>query len=138
MSHFIPDLMGNLHSFSKQKFRCVTCNAKYRRAPLIGKCTRDGGKLLLTISKGSIEKYLATSLNLAERYNIDVYTKQRLLLLRDEIFGVFGNSTAEQRIDANQKKIEFTQEQATANGAVAQGEQVKEAGSGQFDLSRFI
>jgi len=140
MSHFIPDLMGNLHSFSKQKFRCVTCNAKYRRVPLIGKCTRDGGKLLLTISKGSIEKYLATSLNLAERYNIDVYTKQRLLLLRDEILGVFGNSTAEQRIDANQKRIEFTEEQATANAneAVAQEEQIKEAESGQFDLSRFI
>mgnify|MGYP001626357802 FL=1 len=58
LSHFIPDLIGNMHSFSKQTFRCIVCNAKYRRVPLTGKCTRCGGKLVLTISKGGIEKYL--------------------------------------------------------------------------------
>jgi DNA polymerase II large subunit len=91
MSHFIPDLIGNLHSFSKQKFRCSSCNAKYRRVPLSGKCTKDGGKLLLTISKGSIEKYLETSIQLAERYDLDVYTRQRLDLIRDEIDNLFGS-----------------------------------------------
>ena len=58
MSHFIPDLIGNMHSFSRQGFRCVACNAKYRRVPLVGKCTRCAGKIVLTISKSSIEKYL--------------------------------------------------------------------------------
>ena len=91
MSHFIPDLIGNLHSFSRQRFRCVSCNAKYRRLPLAGKCTRDGGKLLLTISKGSIEKYLATATRLAERYDLDTYMKQRLMLIKDEIDSVFGS-----------------------------------------------
>ena len=56
MSHFIPDLIGNMHSFSRQGFRCIACNAKYRRVPLIGKCTRCAGKIVLTISKSSIEK----------------------------------------------------------------------------------
>lgn len=91
MSHFIPDLIGNMHSFSKQRFRCASCNAKFRRVPLAGKCTRDGGKLLLTISKGSIEKYLDTALGLAERYDLDTYTKQRLMLIKDEIDAVFGS-----------------------------------------------
>ncbi|VVB76979.1 DNA polymerase II large subunit [uncultured archaeon] len=91
MSHFLPDLIGNLHSYSKQRFRCASCNAKYRRVPLVGKCTRDGGKLLLTISKGGIEKYLDTATNLANRYDLDNYTKQRIMLIRDEIDAIFGS-----------------------------------------------
>jgi DNA polymerase II large subunit len=91
LSHFIPDLMGNLHSFSKQTFRCVSCNAKYRRVPLIGKCTKCGGKIVLTISKGGIEKYLNVAINLTEKYALEDYLKQRILLLKDEIETVFGN-----------------------------------------------
>ncbi len=91
LSHFIPDLMGNLHSYSRQSFRCVSCNAKYRRVPLKGVCTKCGGKLLLTISKGGIEKYLETATDLADRYDLEPYIKQRILLLRDEIEAVFGS-----------------------------------------------
>jgi DNA polymerase II large subunit len=57
-SHFIPDLYGNLHSFSRQNFRCTNCNTSYRRVPLAGRCTRCGGNLLLTIHKGGIQEYL--------------------------------------------------------------------------------
>ncbi|MGC8547457.1 MAG: DNA polymerase II large subunit [Candidatus Micrarchaeia archaeon] len=123
MSHFIPDLIGNLHSFSKQQFRCVTCNAKYRRVPLIGKCTKDGGKLLLTISKGSIEKYLNVAISLAERYDIDNYTKQRLQLIKDEIASVFGTVTEEGKESTEAKQEAIERETAAA---------------GQFDLTRFI
>ena len=90
LSHFIPDLMGNLHSFSKQTFRCISCNAKYRRVPLIGKCPKCGGKLVLTISKGGIEKYLNTAINLSERYKLEPYIRQRIMLLKQEIETVFG------------------------------------------------
>ena len=79
-----------MHSFSSQSFRCVACNAKYRRVPLIGKCTKCEGKLVLTISKGSIEKYLNMAIDLANRYNLEPYIKQRLLLAKDEIENVFG------------------------------------------------
>ncbi len=89
-SHFMPDLIGNLHSFSRQTFRCSSCNAKFRRVPLSGKCTRDGGKLLLTISKGGIEKYLQMAIALADRYDLDAYIKQRLSLVKDEIDTIFG------------------------------------------------
>ncbi len=98
--HFIPDLIGNLHSFSRQSFRCSTCNSKYRRIPLSGKCTRDGGKLLLTVSKGGIEKYLVSAINLADRYDLDDYIKQRLYLVREEISSIFG--TAEEPADDGQ------------------------------------
>lgn len=90
LSHFIPDLIGNMHSYSKQSFRCVACNAKYRRVPLIGRCTKCSGKIVLTISKGSIEKYLNMAIDLANRYNLEPYIKQRLLLIKEEINNVFG------------------------------------------------
>ena len=93
ISHFIPDLIGNMHSFSEQSFRCVACNAKYRRVPLVGKCTRCGGKLVLTISKGGIEKYLVMAIGLANRYNLEPYIKQRLLLVREEISNIFGGES---------------------------------------------
>ena len=90
MSHFIPDLIGNMHSFSKQGFRCVACNAKYRRVPLVGKCTTCGGKIVLTISKGGIEKYMVMATTLAGRYNLDSYTTQTLQYIKREITAVFG------------------------------------------------
>ncbi len=123
LSHFIPDLMGNLHSFSKQQFRCAVCNAKYRRVPLIGKCTKCGGKLLLTISKGGIEKYLWIAINLAEKYDIDTYTKQRLQLLKEEIEQVFGNVTLPKEERAE-----------TANSKQEESKPVQR----QFDLSAFV
>lgn len=92
MSHFIPDLIGNLHSFSRQIFRCSTCNFKYRRVPLAGVCPRDGGKLLLTISKGSIEKYLNVAITLADKYTLDNYIRQRLYLIKNEINDIFVNA----------------------------------------------
>ena len=91
VSHFIPDLIGNLHSFSKQSFRCSSCNTKYRRVPLSGKCSRDSGRLLLTISKAGIEKYLEMAIGLAERYSLDAYIRQRLLLVRTEISSIFAD-----------------------------------------------
>ncbi len=89
--HFIPDLIGNLHSFSRQTFRCSSCNSKYRRVPLSGKCTKDGGKLLLTVSKGGIQKYLEMAINLADKYNLDDYIKQRLYLTKEEINSIFAS-----------------------------------------------
>jgi DNA polymerase II large subunit len=99
ISHFIPDLIGNLHSFSRQTFRCSSCNAKYRRVPLSGKCTKDRGRLLLTISKAGIEKYLEMAINLAERYQLDPYIRQRLALVKDEISSIF--ATPEETMSNN-------------------------------------
>ncbi len=96
LSHFLPDLYGNLRSFSRQIFRCVDCNVKYRRVPLVGKCPACGGKLLLTINKGGIEKYLQISQVMVERYGLPAYLKQRLQLLESDIASVFEDEKCKQ------------------------------------------
>ncbi len=97
LSHFIPDIYGNLRSFSRQSFRCVDCNEIYRRPPLIGKCSRCGGKILLTINKGGIEKYLKVSMRMVEDYALPAYLKQRLELVEKEIKSVFEDEKIEQK-----------------------------------------
>jgi DNA polymerase II large subunit len=94
--HFIRDTKGNLRKFSMQEFRCVVCNEKFRRPPLLGKCTKCGGKILFTISEGSIVKYLEPSISLAERYDLPTYLKQTLELTKRRIEGVFGKEKEKQ------------------------------------------
>ncbi|PIO06252.1 DNA polymerase II large subunit, partial [Candidatus Micrarchaeota archaeon CG08_land_8_20_14_0_20_59_11] len=96
LSHFLPDIYGNLRAFSKQKFRCVDCNARYRRVPLAGKCVKCGGKIILTISRGSVEKYLEISKQTAEKYDLPNYLRQRLMLLEKEIGSIFEDDRAKQ------------------------------------------
>jgi DNA polymerase II large subunit len=95
-SHFLPDILGNLRAFSRQEFRCVNCNAKYRRLPLIGKCVKCGGKLTLTVHNSSITKYLDLSKYLCEKYSVSNYTKQRLMLIDLEIRSLFESDTRKQ------------------------------------------
>src|SRR5947208_1508144 len=68
--HFMRDTKGNLRKFTQQEYRCVHCNEKFRRPPLVGKCTACGGKIVFTISEGSVVKYLQPSLDLCTKYNI--------------------------------------------------------------------
>jgi DNA polymerase II large subunit len=96
LSHFIPDLYGNLRSFSRQTFRCVSCNTIFRRVPLAGKCARCGGNLLLTINKGGIQKYLEISREIVDRYDLPVYLKQRLELVEREIKSIFEDDKIKQ------------------------------------------
>ncbi|MEK6969739.1 MAG: DNA polymerase II large subunit [Nanoarchaeota archaeon] len=94
--HFLKDIKGNLRKFSMQQFRCVKCNAKYRRPPLINKCSSCGGKLIFTISHGSVIKYLAPSLKLTEKYDFSPYLKQNLYLLKANVDQVFGREKDKQ------------------------------------------
>ena len=82
--------MGNLKKFSMQQFRCVQCNEKFRRPPLLGKCNACGGRLIFTISHGSVIKYLGPSLMLAEKYDFSPYLKQTLEIVENQIHSVFG------------------------------------------------
>ncbi|MBT7368931.1 hypothetical protein HN814_12085, partial [Candidatus Woesearchaeota archaeon] len=94
--HFIRDIKGNLRKFSQQEFRCVKCNTKYRRPPLRGVCTNCGGKIVFTISEGSIVKYLEPSISLSTKYDLPVYVKQTLELTKRRIEGVFGKEKEKQ------------------------------------------
>ncbi|MFH0955004.1 MAG: DNA polymerase II large subunit [Candidatus Micrarchaeota archaeon] len=88
-SHFLPDIVGNIRSFSKQQMRCTKCNAKYRRVPLKGLCTKCGGHIILTIAQGSVRKYLELAKNVVHQNNLSNYLAQRLDLIEDEINSVF-------------------------------------------------
>ena len=46
--------------------------------PLKGVCRKCGSKLILTVSKGAVEKYMDVSQAMAEKYNVSDYIKQRL------------------------------------------------------------
>jgi len=88
-THFMRDLTGNLKAFAGQSFRCTKCNAKFRRIPLKGSCSRCGGKLSLTVYRGSVEKYLTVAQNLVKKYDLGKYHEQRLVLLHEEINSMF-------------------------------------------------
>jgi DNA polymerase II large subunit len=94
--HFIRDTKGNLRKFSTQEFRCVNCNEKYRRPPLAGKCSQCAGKIIFTISQGSIVKYLELSMMLGEKYKVSPYVKQTLELTKRRIEAVFGKEKEKQ------------------------------------------
>ena len=94
--HFMRDIKGNLRKFSMQQFRCVECNEKYRRPPLVGKCLKCGGKLIFTIAEGSVIKYLEPSMELAEKYELPSYLRQTLELTKRRIESVFGKDKEKQ------------------------------------------
>jgi len=91
-THFIPDILGNLRSFTSQTFRCVKCNEKYRRPPLFtdGICT-CGGTIILTVNRGGIVKYISRSLKIIKEFNLDEYTKQRMELIESYVKSVANN-----------------------------------------------
>lgn len=94
--HFLKDTKGNLRKFSMQQFRCIKCNEKYRRPPLLGACTKCGGRIIFTISEGSIIKYLQPSIDLANHYHVPAYLQQTLEILRRRVEGVFGKEKDKQ------------------------------------------
>ncbi len=75
--HFFPDIMGNLRAYGSQQFRCVSCNAKFRRPPLIGKCPRCGGNIIQTIHKKSVLKYSQIAKKIIDHYGASDYNLQR-------------------------------------------------------------
>ena len=89
--HFLPDLIGNLRAFSRQETRCLDCGEKYRRMPLTGDCRECGGRVNLTVHRGSVNKYMDIATRVAEEFGCREYTKQRLEVLQRSLESVFEN-----------------------------------------------
>jgi len=94
-THLIPDIMGNLRAYGRQRFRCTACGQSYRRIPLLQYCT-CGNHLIQTITRGSVEKYLKLAKRLVEKYDVGAYLTGRIYTLSDEIELVFGKSKGDQ------------------------------------------
>jgi DNA polymerase II large subunit len=95
-THFIRDIAGNLRAFSTQSFRCKSCNKRFRRLPLLGKCPFCSGPLTLTVYRGGIEKYLEAAQQLIDKYDLPKYYAQRIALIKDEIASMFDNKKPKQ------------------------------------------
>lgn len=96
-THFLRDISGNLRAFSTQSFRCKTCNKRFRRIPLKGRCPKCGGHLSLTVYRGGIEKYLVAARRLVERYKLPRYYLQRLELVEEELITLFEGNKPRQK-----------------------------------------
>ncbi len=95
-THLMRDIAGNLRAFSTQGFRCKSCNKKFRRLPLQGKCPSCSGKLTLTVYRGGIEKYLVAAQELVDKYGLPKYYTQRMDLIKEEIATMFDNKKPKQ------------------------------------------
>ena len=98
-SHFNPDILGNLRKFAVQGFRCVKCNTKYRRPPLAnsGKCTKCNNKVILTVNRGGIEKYIPRALKICNDFKLDKYTLQRMELIEEYVQSLANNPKIKQQ-----------------------------------------
>jgi DNA polymerase II large subunit len=112
-THLLPDLIGNLRSFTQQSFRCTKCGEKYRRLPLSGKCIREVGgsgyggrpalcnnKLVLTVSEGSVRKYLGIAQSIAKEYGVSDYLRQRIDLMSRSIESMFPTKYQETTLES--------------------------------------
>ena len=95
-SHLFRDMVGNLKAFSTQSFRCKKCNTKFRRVTLSGRCLRCEGELSLTVYRGGVGKYLHDANRVANKYKLDEYYLQRLVLVENEINSLFGTQNSTQ------------------------------------------
>ena len=97
-SHFLPDMYGNFRGFFSQEFRCTKCNTKYRRIPLSGKCLKCGQeKLILTIHKGSVVKYLKATVRISKEFELPWYLNMRIDNLVSTIEGTFAMEKEEEK-----------------------------------------
>ncbi len=88
-THILRDLVGNLRTFTSQRVRCMKCGSKPRRVPLGGVCHRCGGKLVATVFRSGVEKYLDVASEMVDRYQIRPYYHQRLDLIKVELAETF-------------------------------------------------
>lgn len=80
--HILPDIVGNLRAFGRQRFRCTQCNKKFITYPLQGKCPNCGGDVHLTVFRGTITKYLSLADKIIEEYDVTNYIRSRYEILK--------------------------------------------------------
>ncbi len=88
-THIIPDIMGNMRSYSSQAFRCTKCGDKYRRIPLAGKCLGCGNNLIQTVTRNSVEKYVYIALDIRNKFKMNDYLSSRIESLVMELNYIF-------------------------------------------------
>lgn len=88
-THILPDIMGNMRSYSSQMFRCTSCGSKYRRMPLAGKCVECSNELTQTVTRGAVQKYLGIATGMCQEYKINDYLRSRVESISAELKLIF-------------------------------------------------
>jgi DNA polymerase II large subunit len=88
-THILPDIIGNMRSYSSQTFRCTACGAKFRRMPIMGKCIDCGSTLIQTVTRGAVEKYLGIATSMCKQYKINDYLRSRIESIAMELKLIF-------------------------------------------------
>ena len=52
-----------------------------------------GGNVVLTVSEGSVRKYIKVTQHVMENYGVDLYTRQRVDWLSDSVDSLFNDDT---------------------------------------------
>ena len=52
-----------------------------------------GGNIVLTVSEGSVRKYIKVTQHVMENYGVDLYTRQRVDWLSDSVDSLFNDDT---------------------------------------------
>jgi DNA polymerase II large subunit len=88
-THILPDIMGNMRSYSSQMFRCTSCGSRFRRMPLMAKCTECQSELIQTVTRGAVQKYLGIATGMCSEYNVNEYLRSRVQSLSLELKLIF-------------------------------------------------
>ena len=124
-AHLFPDIMGNLRAFGTQQFRCTSCNTRYRRPPLMGKCTKCGGKIIQTIFQKTVLKYAPVAKELLSRYGASPYNSQRFTVFQETdllLFSVSSSGDIEGML--NQLAEKYDQDLSDIEGEVVRGRKI--------------
>ncbi len=121
-THLLPDIIGNTKAFTAQKFRCKSCDAKYRRMPVQGVCLSCGGVLQPNVNRASVEKYLQLGLRLSQRYDVGEYLRSRFVLAAEELATLF--KPEGQQMDMNEYFLTLGSQEALSEKVVVAGKEL--------------
>ncbi|MHA1665046.1 MAG: DNA polymerase II large subunit [Candidatus Njordarchaeales archaeon] len=118
--HLFPDIQGNLRSYGTQQFRCSSCNKKFRRVPLSGKCPRCGSKVIQTVFQKGILKYVPTVRELINKYGASKYNISRLEIFENTDFFIL--TGVDKKVDLAQLIDNISNEEENKKSSYGQGE----------------
>ena len=78
--------------------RCIQRKGNQGGEPTLSNGREDessmcGGNIVLTVSEGSVRKYIKVTQHVMENYGVDLYTRQRVDWLSDSVDSLFNDDT---------------------------------------------
>ena len=86
----IDAIQRKLNPLYKERNKINEKKDVLNKQKMIGKCFKCGGRIIFTVSEGSIVKYLGPAISLAEKYSLTPYLKQSLEITKRRVEGIFG------------------------------------------------